>query len=87
MPDAPFFRIAVRAEGEFVNAYIAPMNTMQNSVLLGSMRRRLAETEVFDDWLDVMRKAMSVVLTDLGYGAADWQEPVPAPEHEKAGNA
>lgn len=82
-------RLAMRAEGEFWNAYLAKTDTMDDAVLLGSMRLSVVEAspENHDLFLDLMRVAMAEfvfqttgIRPEFGGGHA-------APEHERSGRA
>jgi len=84
----PFFRIAIRAEGEYVNAYFAPRDTMENAIHLGSIRRRLCDSapHLFANFRELMQAAVTVMIQEsLGLTPENFVT-TPAPEHEKAGN-
>lgn len=87
MPRAPF-RLAMRVEGDWWNAYMAGTDTMDGATLLASVRMTLVATPAERDaYLAAIRalflKAAGDVLgTKLGDG-----EIRPAPEHERAGRA
>lgn len=80
-------RLAMRVEGEFWNAYFAPVGTMQGAQLLGSMRMSLIRQspEVEKAFMDTMKEAMSVLFqSSLGVKALWPDPPQPAPEHERS---
>jgi hypothetical protein len=79
-------RLAIRSEGEFVNAYHAETGTMKGALLLGSIRRTLLrqQPDLFDTWKSLMSKAYSQMIEDaLSVKPTMIEEP--APEHERAG--
>jgi len=81
------FRIAFRQEGEFVNCYLAKMGTMEGAELMGSMRTVILEAGFRDDYIEMMKKWVSLTVKDfLGVELARFDEE-PAPEHERAGRA
>jgi hypothetical protein len=80
------WRIAFRSEGEYVNCYFADEHTMEGAMLLGSLKRSLAELGAFQPWRELMQEAMRAVTQDaLGVACEFPDEPHPAPEHERAG--
>jgi hypothetical protein len=88
MVRAPF-RLAIRQEGELINAYVASNETMEGAMLLGSMRKRICEIdgEIFDLFKMLMQAALAAVSKDaVGIDIAFVGEE-PAPEHERSGNA
>jgi hypothetical protein len=83
------FRLAIRAEGKYVNCYYAATDTMDGAVLIGSIRRAVCDRDrcLFEKWQALMQEALSQACVDA-LGA----EPVefvtqPAPEHERSGSA
>jgi hypothetical protein len=83
------FRIAIRAEGEFVNAYFASPTSMENAQLVASIRRAVCDADeaVFDAFKDLVRKVVSS-LTKRVLGAEPIRmEEEAAPEHERAGHS
>lgn len=85
------YRLAIRAEGAMMNAYLAPANTMEGAMLLGSLLRRPLDddAELWETWKACMRDAASVVISTVFGGdiVAEWSDETPAPEHERSGNA
>lgn len=82
---APAFRLAFRAEADFVNAYYAPPATMDGAILVSSMRRRMLDDDpvLWDDWKTLIRLAFERHMARLGLTAPhEWNE-TPAPEHER----
>jgi len=82
------FRLAFRAEGEFVNCYYAAADTMSGATLLGSMRRSLFESTpgVFHKWQALLQEILAAACVDV-LGDAPQFETKPAPEHERSGRA
>ena len=81
-------RLALRQEGKWWNAYWAPHQTdMDNAILIGSLRLRLARDEAKQVFIDAMRKAFDNACKDVTGQTPDWGDPQSAPEHERAGQA
>lgn len=81
-------RLALRAEGEWWNAYWAPrQDTMDDAQLLGSLRLNLAtdDFEVKQGFIDLMTKAFGNVVIDVTGQRPAWGAPEPAPERERSG--
>lgn len=81
------FRLAFRAEGEFVNCYYAAPDTMTGAWLMGSMRRSLLERTpgVFASWRALMQQILSAACTDALGAAPESFVVRAAPEHERSG--
>lgn len=89
MSESQPFRLAFRREGPSVNAYIAPLETMDGARLLSSMPVTLldADEQLWIDWKALMTRALDVLCQSaLGVAVLRFDER-PAPEHERAGNA
>lgn len=89
-PEAMKMRLALRVEGHFWNAYIADPVTMMNAALLGSIRMNVIENDpaLKTAFMAVMQIAMAKVIEEVIGGPVEgWEEPVAAPQHEKAGRA
>ncbi|MGB0412129.1 MAG: hypothetical protein ACPGFA_11115 [Pikeienuella sp.] len=84
-------RLAMREEGSLWVAYYALPDTMKDALFLGSIRMAF----VTDNWqakelfMSLMRDAVSDIIKDKTGVTPDWPHPggVPAPEHERGGNA
>lgn len=90
MPEAPF-KVAIRAEGQFVNAYVAPNApsvASREPVLIASVRRTLcdASPEVFDAFKALGAASATAVAMQVGLTVLGVKEEA-APEHERAGHA
>jgi hypothetical protein len=83
-------RLALREEGGFWNAYYAVPNTMQDAILLGSIRMRFVEDpRRKQEFMDLMMEAVSDIFEEATGAQLEWPEPEgrPAPERERGGNA
>lgn len=77
-------RLALRAEGDFWNAYYAMPDTMDGALLLGSLHLRLAEIpERKAEFLDLMRSCFADLI-ELKIGRRPTFQPArAAPDHER----
>lgn len=81
-------RIAMRREGDVVNAYWSSTKNMDDKVLLGSMRCTVLDLPgVWDDYQALMAKIGVALVENIGGLTVEGVEYCDAPEHEKAGNA
>ena len=88
-PEQTKFRLAIRHEGHFINAYYAQMGTMDGAVLIGSIRHNVCQADeaVFTMFKALMTDAIrTAVEKSLGLSVTQTFEQ-DAPEHEKAGHA
>lgn len=81
------WRLAIRSEGEYVNAYFADLDTMDGAILLGSIKRNIAEAGMFDSWRLLMQESLAVMVQHAIGERPEYDEPQAAPEHERAGRA
>jgi len=81
-------RLAIRAEGTQVNAYIAPLKTMDGAILIGSLLRSAAQDDpqLFDDWKEALCLWQQRLLSGI-VGSEVTSTTRPAPEHERTGDA
>lgn len=80
-------RIAFRVEGDFWNVYFAQSDTMEDSLLLGTIRMSIVEEFPArkQQLMDLMRAVVSDMIGSIVKQApVVWKEPVPAPEHERS---
>jgi hypothetical protein len=80
-------RLAFRREGEYVNAYLAPPDSMKDAMLLGTMRVAYLEQlpGAWDRWKQLMSDILKRAIGDrVGETPEMIQEK--APEHERSGN-
>lgn len=82
-------RLAMRVEGQLWVAYYAMSETMEGAIFLGSIR--FAAVEKNKDrkqaFVELMRGIVSEVLAGKTGATPVWNEPKPAPESERGGNA
>lgn len=79
------FRLAMREEDGFWNAYCAQVDTMQGAVFLGSIPiAAVEEPELKAAFMDLMMKVLARAVADIGGGkVTGWEKPKPAPFWEK----
>ncbi len=82
-------RLCMRVEGDFWVAYVAPPNTMDGAFCAGSISIVYIahNAERREAFLDMMRDALSETIPEMRGKTLYWNDPVSAPEHEKAGRA
>lgn len=82
-------RLAMRQEGEFWNAYYAQPDTMQDAILLGSIRLRFVATvSRRNHFMKIMQQGVTQLLKETTGVAATWPDGAqPAPEHERTKTA
>lgn len=79
-------RLALRVEGDNWNAYYALSDTMDGALFLGSLRMGIARIpERKQQFMALMRDAVSDIIEERVGTRPDWGGPTPAPEHERAG--
>lgn len=88
MTEKMMMRLAIRREGEFVNAYHAAPDTMDGAMLIGSIRESLLNQHqgIWEDWKNLMTRAYQAKIHDAT-GLRAQMEEQPAPEHERSGRA
>ncbi len=88
MKDPAKLRLAMRAEGDFWNAYAAVTGTMDGAILLGSIRMALVEDRPMKDaFMSLMQIGMEdLIQTVSGSDVQSWTIN-PAPQSERAGRA
>ena len=82
------FRLALRVEGKFWNAYLAKYDTMDDATLLGSILMTLVDNDAKRRrvFIDLMSEALADAIEQIVGVKPDMVER-PAPESERAGNA
>jgi hypothetical protein len=77
-------RVAMRQEGANWCAYYAEPDTMEGASFLGSMAMKLVENPVRKEaFLALIRECVADLLEEhIGQRPA-WNQPIPAPEHER----
>jgi hypothetical protein len=79
-------RLAMRKEGQWWNAYWARSETsMDDAILLGSIRLNLVKGRVKEDFIRVMQEAFDNVVFDTVGQTPEWSDPRTAPERERSG--
>jgi hypothetical protein len=80
-------RLALRHEGEWWNAYYAMPNTMNDAILLGSIRMAAVPDERRKkSFMDLMRTVVSDIIEQKAGIRPSWGGEHRAPEHERAGH-
>jgi hypothetical protein len=80
-------RLAIRHEGNSVNAYLAFRGTMKGATFIGSLAIGIASrSDFFERWKNLMSDALALAVEDIS-GEAPEMSIKPAPEHERGGNA
>jgi hypothetical protein len=87
MADVPLLRAAIRQEGEFINAYLAPLHSMDGAQLLASIRTAACriDPQAFDDFKHMVSACVQRQVA-AATGSAPRMEERTAPEHERAGH-
>lgn len=82
-------RLAMRQEGGFWNAYWAKTDSMNDAVLIGSIKMSavMGNDDRKEAFMDMMRDVLCDVIEQETGILAEFGGPVGAPEHERAGNA
>ncbi len=87
-PQQRAMRMAIRAEGSFINAYWAPMDTLVGAELVASIRKDVCDRtpELFTAFVATVEIVAHSLAAATGESVVGMQFR-DAPEHEKAGNA
>lgn len=82
-------RIAFRTEGEWWKAYYALPDTMEGALELGQVKlAAVQDPELKNAFIAFMRDVVTVIFRGAtGITIPKWNEPEPAPEHERGGSA
>jgi len=82
-------RLAMRHEGDNWNAYYALPSSMENAILLGSIKMKaVAEhPERRDAFLSLMQDVVSDLIEEAVGIRPSWDDQKPAPEHERSGHS
>lgn len=82
------FRIAIRQEGGVINAYLSPMASMRDAVLVASINKGLCEQfpPLFEEFKALVSGVAVRFFEDV-FGDTPRIDVRAAPEHERAGNA
>lgn len=81
-------RLAFRVEGHFWIAYYAPLGTMQDALVMGSIAMSIVDDrpEIKEAFMDLMKASFAMIAAENGTRITDWSEH-PAPEHERSRNS
>ena len=81
-------RLAIRKEGNWLNAYLANSSTMEGAELIGSLRINVAlrDPEIFERWKNLMVDALADIIADV-VGTRPEMVEHDSPAYEKAGSA
>lgn len=82
------FRLAFRHEGEYVNAYLASRETMEDSTLLATCRVTMLNGRVdfWDRWKAMVTEMFGAVVEDVTGSEPVRYDEERAPEHERSGH-
>lgn len=82
-------RLAMREEGTLWNAYVAEEGTMTGAVLIGSIAMGAVKRDesLRRRFLALMRDAFHEAIKGVTGSEVQWNDPVRAPEHERAGHS
>lgn len=81
-------RLAIRSEGDWIVAYLAPLGTMEGAEVVATLRGNLlhgGEDPLFSAWRHHVQELVTPVIREVAGATPRWGEPEPAPEHERAG--
>lgn len=84
----PIGRLALRHEGEMWNAYYAEVGTMEDAILLGSIRIDFVIVEAFKvRFMTLMQNLVGELVRNATGHTPTWGPPEAGPESERAGHA
>ncbi len=77
-------RVALREEGEYWNAYLAQINTMEDSLLVASIRLDIVYNDPIakNAFMELAKHIMKNTLESIGAEVTRW-DLKSAPDHEK----
>lgn len=79
-------RLAMRVEGDWWVAYYALTTTMDDALELGRIRMGIvADYSAKQIFMALMRDAVAAIIREKTGAEPGWNEPRPAPEHERSG--
>ncbi len=81
-------RLAIRTEGEWLKAYVAMADTMDDAMLVGSLLKAIAESDdaLWLRWKALMSNVMAGAVAKA-FGVEPEMTERSAPEHERSGRA
>jgi hypothetical protein len=81
-------RVALREEGDRWNAYYATPDSMEDAILLASIRISAVQNpDRKQAFMDLVRNIVADTIEEATGQRPIWNEPQVAPEHERAGHA
>jgi hypothetical protein len=82
-------RLAMRVEGDWWIAYLAPDDTMEGAYQLGSMRLGAVadNPDLRNQFVKLMQEMITNRMGEAFSRTPVWDEPEPAPESERSGRA
>jgi hypothetical protein len=80
-------RLAIRHEGEYLNAYVAPKGTWHDAVHIGSITINVAESpDILDRWRTLMIDILAQMVLNVTGQRPEFKEE-PAPPSDFKGKA
>lgn len=84
----PIGRLALRVEGDWWVAYYAMPGSMGDALDLGRIRMAAVQDQGRKQaFMTLMQNFVGDILLEIVGEIPDWNDPVGAPEHERAGRA
>jgi len=81
-------RLALREQGDYWNAYYARPDSMEDAVLLGSIRIvAVKDPKRKQEFIDLMRNVVADIIEDMTGRRPVWKAPQTAPERERGEGA
>ncbi len=82
-------RLALRVEGAYWRAYFALPDTMEGAIEVGGIAMAAITNNPTrkQAFMDMMREFVGEILAERLGQTPQWNDPVNAPEHERAGRA
>jgi len=79
-------RLAMRVEGDWWVAYYAMPDTMEDALDLGRIRMAAVQDQTHKQaFMTLMQHFVGDIILEIFGEIPDWNDPVGAPEHERAG--
>jgi hypothetical protein len=89
MPNDAPFKLALRQEGYWWVAYFDQLKSGEDRVEIGRILMGVAQQEpaIKAKFIELNQMILEGVLKRIGIAAPFWNDPEPAPENERSGNA
>lgn len=79
-------RLAIRHEGDMLNAYLADATSMKDARLIGAVAAGITKRQdLYDEWKSLMTKILQAAIEDV-YGETPMFHEREAPESERGGH-